>query len=245
MLTVPPFDSTQVKILKSFLDAPERSPDSMGYAEAAGFLFALACAPELVEPSEWLVIVIDPDNAAEASLESKKSITASLMSLYNEMTHQVKQDEVQLPPDVGFLDDSMANLEPDASVSQWARGFRSGYFLLEQIWADYIPEEIKEEFGYQVTVLSFFSSQSLAKSLYEEVDNKEETFDSLVDNMQRIFPDALNGVAGLGNTIHQMIAARGNTNQQPVAQSHKIGRNEPCPCGSGKKFKKCCGPIQH
>jgi uncharacterized protein len=21
----------------------------------------------------------------------------------------------------------------------------------------------------------------------------------------------------------------------------KIGRNEPCPCGSGKKFKKCCG----
>jgi uncharacterized protein len=21
----------------------------------------------------------------------------------------------------------------------------------------------------------------------------------------------------------------------------KIGRNDPCPCGSGKKFKKCCG----
>jgi SEC-C motif-containing protein len=25
------------------------------------------------------------------------------------------------------------------------------------------------------------------------------------------------------------------------AVSQKIGRNEPCPCGSGKKFKKCCG----
>jgi hypothetical protein len=24
------------------------------------------------------------------------------------------------------------------------------------------------------------------------------------------------------------------------AQSGKVGRNEPCPCGSGKKFKKCC-----
>jgi uncharacterized protein len=23
----------------------------------------------------------------------------------------------------------------------------------------------------------------------------------------------------------------------------KIGRNEPCPCGSGKKFKRCCGPL--
>jgi uncharacterized protein len=23
----------------------------------------------------------------------------------------------------------------------------------------------------------------------------------------------------------------------------KVGRNDPCPCGSGKKFKKCCGQI--
>ncbi len=30
--------------------------------------------------------------------------------------------------------------------------------------------------------------------------------------------------------------------QKPVpASSRKIGRNEPCPCGSGKKYKKCCG----
>ena len=27
----------------------------------------------------------------------------------------------------------------------------------------------------------------------------------------------------------------------PKAVSKKVGRNEPCPCGSGKKFKKCCG----
>lgn len=26
-----------------------------------------------------------------------------------------------------------------------------------------------------------------------------------------------------------------------VRESPKVGRNEPCPCGSGKKFKKCCG----
>jgi SEC-C motif-containing protein len=24
--------------------------------------------------------------------------------------------------------------------------------------------------------------------------------------------------------------------------ARKVGRNDPCPCGSGKKFKKCCGP---
>lgn len=26
-----------------------------------------------------------------------------------------------------------------------------------------------------------------------------------------------------------------------VIKSEKVGRNEPCPCGSGKKYKKCCG----
>jgi preprotein translocase subunit SecA len=29
--------------------------------------------------------------------------------------------------------------------------------------------------------------------------------------------------------------------QQVVRASEKVGRNDPCPCGSGKKYKKCCG----
>jgi len=31
------------------------------------------------------------------------------------------------------------------------------------------------------------------------------------------------------------------TVQQVVRGGDKIGRNDPCPCGSGKKYKKCCG----
>jgi preprotein translocase subunit SecA len=36
-------------------------------------------------------------------------------------------------------------------------------------------------------------------------------------------------------------ATNGNTPQQVVRGAAKIGRNDPCPCGSGKKYKKCCG----
>ncbi len=33
-----------------------------------------------------------------------------------------------------------------------------------------------------------------------------------------------------------------NLDQEKVASSDKkIARNEPCPCGSGKKYKQCCG----
>jgi SWIM/SEC-C metal-binding protein len=29
----------------------------------------------------------------------------------------------------------------------------------------------------------------------------------------------------------------------PVAAGPKVGRNDPCPCGSGKKYKKCCADL--
>ena len=32
--------------------------------------------------------------------------------------------------------------------------------------------------------------------------------------------------------------------QQAHRESKKIGRNDPCPCGSGKKYKKCCGTVK-
>jgi preprotein translocase subunit SecA len=40
----------------------------------------------------------------------------------------------------------------------------------------------------------------------------------------------------------KMIVNQGEeTEKKPVKVGEKIGRNDPCPCGSGKKYKKCCG----
>ena len=36
-------------------------------------------------------------------------------------------------------------------------------------------------------------------------------------------------------------AGDGTVKRQPIKTGKKIGRNDPCPCGSGKKYKKCCG----
>jgi hypothetical protein len=34
-----------------------------------------------------------------------------------------------------------------------------------------------------------------------------------------------------------------NTHNQPIVKDFKTGRNDPCPCGSDKKYKKCCGKL--
>ena len=38
-----------------------------------------------------------------------------------------------------------------------------------------------------------------------------------------------------------MVGTGSTVQQQPTLKSNKVGRNELCPCGSGKKYKKCCG----
>ena len=40
-------------------------------------------------------------------------------------------------------------------------------------------------------------------------------------------------------TVPDVIVTAGKS--EPIRIEHKIGRNDPCPCGSGKKYKKCCG----
>ncbi|MBU1119137.1 preprotein translocase subunit SecA [Patescibacteria group bacterium] len=39
-------------------------------------------------------------------------------------------------------------------------------------------------------------------------------------------------------------AKKGETSQEPIKKGDKVGRNDPCPCGSGKKYKKCCGKSE-
>jgi SWIM/SEC-C metal-binding protein len=47
-----------------------------------------------------------------------------------------------------------------------------------------------------------------------------------------IEPDQPENIADLDTLIQK---------HGPVRREQKIGRNDPCPCGSGRKFKKCCG----
>ena len=41
--------------------------------------------------------------------------------------------------------------------------------------------------------------------------------------------------------LERLIAKTGEPVQATPKSAPKIGRNDPCPCGSGKKYKKCCG----
>ncbi len=46
--------------------------------------------------------------------------------------------------------------------------------------------------------------------------------------------------------LHEIFSKRDETTIDfPIRREEKIGRNDPCPCGSGKKYKKCCGRFEN
>jgi len=49
------------------------------------------------------------------------------------------------------------------------------------------------------------------------------------------------GFEGSNKMLNKSPQQKPQPKQAPVVKSGKVGRNDPCPCGSGKKYKKCCG----
>ena len=48
-------------------------------------------------------------------------------------------------------------------------------------------------------------------------------------------------IVGIPETLAEIAKRLEKNAHTPVRRSHSVGRNDPCPCGSGKKYKKCCG----
>ena len=95
-----------------------------------------------------------------------------------------------------------------------------------------------------------FNSSQPEKTQTEPVPVGNST---VQDNVQRVTrpwparkpkPQARKSTASprpLGQQMLRPSSPPGKNKQPVIRQSAKVGRNDPCPCGSGRKFKKCCG----
>ena len=217
----------------------------MSYCQTAGFIYGVACAPELVKPQEWLTVVLNTDNPADDETGNLDEILEGLMTLYNEINRQVQDQDAALLPGCKFHKEPLDNFEEDAPIHQWSTGFAISYSWLSEMWSSYIaPGEMTETATNLQMVLSFFTDRDFTSRTLDELETDDLTLERFASDMQKLFPDALEDFALLAYNIQQVIMERENKTEQP-AISTKIGRNEPCHCGSGKKYKKCCGPTIH
>ena len=105
----------------------------------------------------------------------------------------------------------------------------------------------KPDYDYGDALLGIYHmlKQSLTPDMAYDLLLKNEILPKLSDKSKRELLSAMERWSEVirmpflnGNTVREL---RAQAAQQPSVP--KIGRNDPCPCGSGKKFKHCCGDF--
>ena len=112
--------------------------------------------------------------------------------------------------------------------------------------------ELAGKFGMEPSTFTGFIdgiNTSLVKAI-ELDDVKEDSEIKLEIDFEKLYWNMLEAKAEWLYTLEQWdeiltIEKRNDITkefrQSKIAVSSKVGRNDPCPCGSGKKYKKCCG----
>ena len=127
---------------------------------------------------------------------------------------------------------------------------------VDSLWKDALTslDALKEGIGLrgyaQVNPLIEYQKEAYGLFINMQFRMKEEALNS-ISTVQ--FDESMNAgdiLAGAGllsdNIVltHDEINFEGGDKQKPIVKPKKIGRNEPCPCGSGKKYKNCHGKNQ-
>jgi uncharacterized protein len=228
-MNVSPFSKSDEAVLRKFLSSPLRPEGTMTYVAFRGYLFGLSSGPTVVPPSVWMPGVFGDENARYADLEDARAVVGSVMSAYNH-TNAMISGKLDLTPDAVGI-----HLESESELVEWSMGFTLGYQLVRESWARALDGREKEVRGeFTATALTLLIWADRDKYLDDVDPLHRETF---LEECRQAIPSALARHAALGLRLFREALAQGRAS---IRRAPKVGRNDPCPCGSGKKFKKCC-----
>jgi uncharacterized protein len=205
---------------------------AMNLEELDGFLAALVCGPDLVLPSEYLPEICGIDLRVEGATVDPSELQDFLSLLlrhWNVIAATLHSGEVYLP--FLLLDETGVSRAND-----WAKGFVRGMQIRAADWSLLLDDE--DHGGSLVPIFALAHEQDPDPSLrsYPEPISAEQR--------EKLIAGAAAGVMHIYDYFEasRLLESEPTRNETTFRrESPKIGRNEPCPCGSGKKFKRCCG----
>ena len=189
-----------------------------------GLLAAMVVCPEPVPPEEWLArIWIAEDEDEEFSIEETPETVAAfgeILKRFAEIGAELERGEFQPIYDIdGRFDEALWQL--------WAEGFEIGMSLRPDAWPP-LPagdDDAADALGLLISLLELANNDPQTKA---ELGPK--TVKQLTEDAPDLLPECV-----------QALFDAQRPPQRPIVHGPKTGRNDPCPCGSGKKYKKCCG----
>ena len=209
--------------LDAALEAIVEPADPMILSELDGYLAGILVCPELITPSEWLPLVWGQDDEAEPVFENEQQLSATVdlvMKLYNRISNSLRDDEEQYVPLFYTHPDT-----DDAIHAFWLAGFRQAMLLRPESWFEITRSDDEDA----TTALSIL----VALDAGGDVDTglSEEELEELIDEAHAIIPYC----------VQHLNDWRLCKERQSIPAAKVIEQNDPCPCGSGKEYKRCCG----
>jgi uncharacterized protein len=231
---------TEIDELDEFLLSDDTPENCMDISMLDGFFAALVLNPKLFMPGDYLPWVWDREEGEEApgftSIEQANRIMALLMRYYNGVLDAIVENH--------FAPLFYTLIQEDGSkvyeAENWAEGFMLGVFLFIDPWKAVFEND--QEYLAPMVLLGTQQGGELLDKSDDVKQARKEAYDSIADAVAVLYDYFAEQREA--ETRQRMVSAGGH---RVPAVSAKVGRNEECPCGSGRKFKKCCGatPTLH
>ena len=211
---------------------PEEN-DPMILTEFDGFCAGLITCPEMIAPSVWLSEVWGPRGAPEfKDLSEMQAMLDLIMAHYNRVASLLMMDGEYYP----VMDEDQRN--GDILWEFWMMGFVSAMRLRPEAW------ESVGRCGNARAIKALMQIDELGRIANAFSDGKRPKAGKLIKQAPTLIPGLVEDLNHFAKSklpgLPSGFPLAANMATAPISVS-KIGRNDPCPCGSGKKVKKCCG----
>jgi uncharacterized protein len=189
-------------------------------SELDGLFTAIVSGPTLIAPSQWLPIVWGDFEPEWTNEKESEEIFSLMFRHINDIAAILSEEPHNFEP--LFMERSVEG-KTYTIVDEWCEGYIRGVSLATIQW---------ESGGGKMTdlllpILTFASEQG-----WDALDKLSR---NEIEKIQK-------AIAPSAREIHAWWLTLRTDDQSSPAQrtSPRVGRNAPCPCGSGKKYKKCC-----
>lgn len=217
----------RLTLLEKKLDELAKDGEPMLVSQLEGYLAGIIVCPDLIMPSEWLPLIwnteSDGDDPVFQSARQAEKLIGLVMEHYNATIADIGAGRYAPVFDVDTRND-------DVLWEMWIDGFERAMSLRPESWSTYLGMD--EDATAAIAGLLSLADIASGKSKLKRND---------IDELQSAAPDLIPGWIEILNAARLFRFAAPTPSASTPGQVMKVGRNDLCPCGSGKKYKKCCG----
>ena len=224
-----PLSDDELDELDNFLLFEANCDEGMTMDTLDGYLHAIAIGPVTMMPRQWMPGIWGEGDSMMPPMESIEMLNRILeliMRLFNSIIAGLEEQPREIYP--LWCTQEFRGKEYD-DAEGWAYGFSEGVKLCKREWLPLLETPQGQAWYRPIGLLG-------EDDFGADQDALTKT-PAMRSKLALQIPEAVVAIYEHWLPLRQAVYEREVAKTLQV----KVGRNEPCPCGSGKKFKKCCG----